>query len=666
MSDHNDNNNNEQPNINKPIVGIEDGKMESDVIPEDLNNEERKSLFSYYITNNSPKIWCPIDPSIITQKNINHRKKFKGCTFYRISGKGPDESLKEIYISVYENFVQLSKAEEKLPTVCLDVYFSTLKYSEVIDYNRNKNAPYYSVKIIKNDKFEEFVSKKKSDIDKLFRLLSRYCIQTSIQKDYTPMYGLGKGAFCKVFQAKKNDTGEEVAVKVYDTDNIYQAKQQEWVQNELKLQMMLNNDKNKHNQRIIGIYEGKRYIYVVNKLAKGGELLDYVVENLGRIEDIDSLRIVFSVCKSLEYQKKKQIIHRDIKPSNILRKKEDNVGDQILIDFGLSIQQQDLKNLEKNKLPFCVGTPGFIAPEMLDGKHFDTKSDIWSLGCLFYLLLTGYPLFSAKNTDEILLQNRKCAVDLEKDEMLDPEWYPPLVLELQKGMLKKNPDERYSVEQILNHEIMVYAREDWEEREKEELAKESKERIENGAITDSNNNFDSMTTITANNTNQTSNDKTAGSNKHIMIDPNAGAELVVKRFTPADIQQDKFNDDNISVVTKNIKNNEMISDNVTINDNQSEILGKSPSIGSQFRSVKRLFNTSSNRTPNSNFDIKPMKIPLEDVNFQTSMDNGNMSPFQTPKQVQIKYAQTPKVSSSNYQNSEPNIMRRSPDISSMK
>ena len=57
----------------------------------------------------------------------------------------------------------------------------------------------------------------------------------NIQREYTPMYGLGKGAFCKVFQAKRISDGKEFAVKVYDTKSIFDAKQQEWVLNELKI-----------------------------------------------------------------------------------------------------------------------------------------------------------------------------------------------------------------------------------------------------------------------------------------------------------------------------------------------------------------------------------------------------------------------------------------------
>lgn len=447
-----------------PKIG--DGFNETDVL--DIKDSERKSLFSYYITNQSPNMWMPIESANLGKQKIKHRRFHN---FYRVSSD--NESLKEIYLSVFENFILLSKALDQKPSVCLDVFFATIKYS----YTKDKLGAYYSIKVIKNDKFEEFVSYNKTDIDKLFKYLSRFCIQTSIQRDYTPMYGLGKGAFCKVFQAKKNDTGEEVAVKVYETENIYTAKQQEWVLNEFKIQMVLNNEFNKHNQRIIGIYEGKKYIYVVNRLAKGGEQLDYMVENLGNIEDIDSLRIIYSVCKSLEYLKKKQIIHRDIKPSNILRKDESSISDLILIDFGQSIQQKDLRNLKKNKLPFCVGTPGYIAPEMLEGRNFDTQSDIWSLGCLFYLLQTGFPLFSAKKPDDVLQLNRKCKINLEQDELLERDWYPPLVLEQLKGMLTKNPDERQTVEDILNHDIMQIPREEWDERElkrKEEIKEQMK------------------------------------------------------------------------------------------------------------------------------------------------------------------------------------------------
>ena len=97
---------------------------------------------------------------------------------------------------------------------------------------------------------------------------------------------------------------------------------------------MVNTAKNKHCLRIEAIYEGKNFIYVVNNLVQGGELLDYVFENIGSIEDEDALRIIYSLCHSLVFLKSQGIVHRDIKPSNILMREENVVSDLVLIDFG--------------------------------------------------------------------------------------------------------------------------------------------------------------------------------------------------------------------------------------------------------------------------------------------------------------------------------------------
>ena len=103
---------------------------------------------------------------------------------------------------------------------------------------------------------------------------------------------------------------------------------------------------------------------------------------------------------TLDLTFRKGIIHRDIKPSNVLLS---NISDLEvkLADFGLSIYSHD-----KSSLNMRCGSPGFIAPEILKKDPYGVKSDVFSLGCLLFYVLTGKSLFRGKNVKEVLLQNQ--------------------------------------------------------------------------------------------------------------------------------------------------------------------------------------------------------------------------------------------------------------------
>ena len=107
----------------------------------------------------------------------------------------------------------------------------------------------------------------------------------------------------------------------------------------------------------------------------------------------------------------KKLVHRDLKPSNILLKSDP--GDSLLTseirlaDFGLS-----QKMIDYELLILRCGTPGYIAPEILNQKPYDLKCDIFSIGCIIYYLLVGDHLFYNKNDIKLtLLRNSRCQIE---------------------------------------------------------------------------------------------------------------------------------------------------------------------------------------------------------------------------------------------------------------
>jgi calcium/calmodulin-dependent protein kinase I len=114
-----------------------------------------------------------------------------------------------------------------------------------------------------------------------------------------------------------------------------------------------------------------------------------------------SLRILKKLLIGLEYLETQGIVHRDIKPQNIVLRGKKRLDDIVLVDFGFAIKLQDIDR-NNGRLAFCVGTPGYIAPEMIEYKGYGTKADVFSAGATLYLMMHYSPAFYAKNKDEVI------------------------------------------------------------------------------------------------------------------------------------------------------------------------------------------------------------------------------------------------------------------------
>lgn len=150
---------------------------------------------------------------------------------------------------------------------------------------------------------------------------------------------------------------------------------------------------------------------------------------------------------ALEYlHNELDIVYRDLKPENILL---DGDGHIKLTDFGLS------KNT-KLSYSFC-GTPEYLAPEILLGHGHSKEVDWWSLGCLIYEMLAGYPPFQNKNRKQLYQ-------DILKNDPLIPSHFSANARNLLSKLLVSNPKERLghaSVNDIKNHDFFVKT--DWQE-----------------------------------------------------------------------------------------------------------------------------------------------------------------------------------------------------------
>lgn len=202
---------------------------------------------------------------------------------------------------------------------------------------------------------------------------------------------LGKGTYGDVSAAIHLETGQRRAVKA-----ILRTKIKNWDRflTEVKILQQLD------HPNVIKLYEyfeDDTYVYLVTELCSGGELFDRIIKHEFFGED-DAARIFRQIVQALNYCHGNHVVHRDLKPENFLFVSDADNSDLKIIDFGLS---KIMSGGRLERMKTRAGTPYYISPEVLAG-NYDVSCDMWSAGCMLYILLCGYPPFYGDNNQEIL------------------------------------------------------------------------------------------------------------------------------------------------------------------------------------------------------------------------------------------------------------------------
>jgi serine/threonine protein kinase len=185
---------------------------------------------------------------------------------------------------------------------------------------------------------------------------------------------------------------------------------------------------------IVAIYDAgmyKDFCYMTTEYVDGPSLQKYCAkDNLFPVSKV--VEIAFTVCQALDYAHKGGVIHRDIKPSNILLAR---TGEVKITDFGIA----QVKS-EQTSSKGIIGSPSYMSPEQVKEEPLDDKSDIFSLGCVFYELLTGEKAFSGENYFSIMYKitnEEPVAITQIRPEV------PEILWKIAKKSLSKDSAQRY-------------------------------------------------------------------------------------------------------------------------------------------------------------------------------------------------------------------------------
>jgi len=205
---------------------------------------------------------------------------------------------------------------------------------------------------------------------------------------------LGSGISGIVRQATHKSTGHLYAVKCLDLDLIETAEGLEQLRDEIYIMCQLDHP---NIIRLEEVYESHNEIFLVQELARGGELFDRLDEQPDyHYTEEQCAKLVKEMLCSVRYLHSKGIIHRDLKLENFLFASRSSDSELKMIDFGLS------KHFKYGEVHHeAVGTPYTVAPEVIRGSY-DARCDVWAIGVIAYLLLSGDPPFGGCGGPESL------------------------------------------------------------------------------------------------------------------------------------------------------------------------------------------------------------------------------------------------------------------------
>jgi beta-lactam-binding protein with PASTA domain/predicted Ser/Thr protein kinase len=258
---------------------------------------------------------------------------------------------------------------------------------------------------------------------------------------------LGRGGMAEVHRGRDLRLGREVAVKVLRSDLARDPSFQVRFRREAQAAASLN------HPAIVAVYDtGEDRTttgatpYIVMEYVEGETLRD-VIRREGHLEPERAMSLAADICGALDFSHRNGIVHRDVKPGNVMITPQGTVK---VMDFGIARAVSD-SAATMTSTAAVIGTAQYLSPEQARGEGVDARSDVYSMGCLLYELVTGAPPFSGDSPVAVAYQH------VREDPRLPSSINPEVPAELDAILLKamsKNPANRYQSAADMRNDLL--------------------------------------------------------------------------------------------------------------------------------------------------------------------------------------------------------------------
>ena len=315
---------------------------------------------------------------------------------------------------------------------------------------------YYSFSVVYPTKTRIYYCKDEKEYNVWFEKLKIATGYTNLLDIYEVKNKLGSGKFGLVKLGIEKKTGQKVAIKIMKKSSM-DSSDLELVRTEIEILKICQHP---NIIRLYNVFENADYMYIIMEYCSGGDLFSFLENRNFRIPEKRASTIIHKMATAVYYMHSFGVAHRDLKPENVLMTSDDDDGDIRILDFGLS---KILGPYEKCDEPY--GTLTYCAPEIIVDEPYSKAVDLWSLGIMTYLMVSGKLPFNSEDENEIARQ----VVYDEPDYIRNPVWksITPECKDFIKRLLEKDQNKRMTIKEALEHKwIKMYDTNKFTERRK--------------------------------------------------------------------------------------------------------------------------------------------------------------------------------------------------------